>query len=127
MAIPRILAIDDEPCLLRTYARSLRGHFEVVTADNAPEALALLERSHPFDAVLCDVHMGGMTGFELFDEVERHSPDLARRFIWVTGSIEQELVDEHAARQPFLGKPFTLDQLESALAGVLGKPGEDGA
>jgi CheY-like chemotaxis protein len=127
MAIPRILAIDDEPCVLRTYARSLRGHFEVETAENGRDALALLGGSHPFDAVICDVHMPGMTGFELFDEVKRHSPDLAQRFIWVTGSIEQELGDEHAAQQPCLGKPFTLGQLESALAGVLAKVSDDSA
>jgi CheY-like chemotaxis protein len=120
MSTLRVLAIDDELCVLRSYARGLRARFEVVTAANAEDALALLETSSPFDAVLCDMHMRGMSGFELFEEVLRHSPEQARRFIWVTGSVAGFSGHKEVAGQPVLNKPFTLDQLEAALAGVVG-------
>ena len=58
----RVLVVDDEPALLRAYARTLEaaGH-EVVTAAEGQSALAAF-RHASFDLVISDITMPGMSG-----------------------------------------------------------------
>ena len=63
----RILIADDDAILRRILASNLMGDgFEVLTADDGPAALDLVQSIWPDLAVL-DLMMPGMTGFELAD------------------------------------------------------------
>lgn len=56
---PRVLLVDDNDIVRKTLSLILvHGHFEVVTAANVPEALALIA-SQTFDVLLSDLHMPG--------------------------------------------------------------------
>jgi CheY-like chemotaxis protein len=103
---------------LRLYQRCLRGRFEVVPAGSGRAALELIDSGELFDAVLCDVHMDDMSGYDLFELVRRRFPQQARRFVWVSGSGAPAPVVEPGQQQQ-LQKPFTLDELETAIVGVL--------
>lgn len=71
-----ILIIDDEASLRQTMARILqRAGFEVTTAANAKEGLALISE-HPFDLVYSDIRMPDMSGLELLKTVNARFPDL---------------------------------------------------
>src|SRR5262245_42654444 len=72
----RVLLVDDEPGLLVTTAANLELEgLEVVTALNAAEALAALARER-FDVVISDIRMPGMSGIDLYHEVQRRHPGL---------------------------------------------------
>jgi two-component system, NtrC family, sensor kinase len=81
----RVLAVDDEPLLLRAYRRMLGRVHEVETADGGAEALVLLEQGRLFDVILCDLMMPRMTGIDLYHAVAARWPDLPARFIFLTG------------------------------------------
>jgi CheY-like chemotaxis protein len=56
----------------------------VVIATNAGRALARIA-AEPFQHILCDLMMPGMSGAALHDEVAFRHPELAERFIFMTG------------------------------------------
>ena len=61
----RVLVVDDvAPNVKLLEAKLSREYFEVLTATNGPDALALMAKSEP-DIVLLDVMMPGMDGFEV--------------------------------------------------------------
>ena len=83
-----VLVIDDDAKIrqaLDTYL-SDRGH-GVHLAEAGPEGLEILQRES-IDIVISDVHMPGMDGFEVLDEIQRLSP--GTEVIIITGFREIE-------------------------------------
>ncbi|MBE0616216.1 MAG: response regulator transcription factor [Burkholderiales bacterium] len=79
MACGKLLICDDHPPIRKavTYiARELISDIEVVEAGNGAEALALLEQHPDIDLVLLDLHMPGMSGFDLLTEIKLRTPTL---------------------------------------------------
>ncbi len=62
---PRILLVDDSPFFrnLLTPLLSVAG-YEVTAVDSADRALSLREQGNEFDAIISDIEMPGMNGFE---------------------------------------------------------------
>jgi signal transduction histidine kinase/ActR/RegA family two-component response regulator len=81
----QILVVDDDPVFSRTIRRSLKLH-DVRTCCSASEAQALLlDAGYSPDLILCDVFLPGKNGNLLHSRVARQRPELARRFVFVTG------------------------------------------
>jgi len=82
-ALGRVLLVDDEPDVLRGFARVLkeRGH-HVATAARAEEAITKLSEGR-FDVVISDISMPGMDGIQLLREVRRR--DLTVPVVLATG------------------------------------------
>jgi len=129
----RVLAIDDEALLLKAYRRMLIDHHDVETKHSATEALNFLEQDRAFDIVLCDLQMPGMSGAQLFEEVKQRWPELADRFIFVTGGAftpdTRKFLERGVAA--FINKPFQLGELlelfEKRVEGVPNARGAKGA
>ena len=74
MANANILVVDDEKNICRTISMVLMGEdYEVDTASSAEEGLEMLA-SHPYDVLLLDVQMGGMSGLEMLERVRQLDP-----------------------------------------------------
>ena len=73
-ASKRVLLVDDSP-FFRNLLRPLLSvaGYEVTTAETADEALGLRDRGDSFDAIVSDIEMPGMNGFE-FAEAVRGDP-----------------------------------------------------
>src|SRR5437870_8466287 len=70
---PQILAVDDEPGVLRLIKLELTAQgFRVITADNGADAIRLEEEHRP-DLALLDVMMPEMDGFELMRELRQRT------------------------------------------------------
>ncbi|MEO6772547.1 MAG: ATP-binding protein, partial [Kofleriaceae bacterium] len=110
---PRVLVIDDEPLLIKATARILEAEADVVVADMAKRALALFEQGEHFDVILCDLLMPEMTGIELFTRVSTTWPELAQRFVFLTGGVfsRQAATFLETCGRPWLDKPFRTDAL----------------
>ena len=60
----KLLLIDDEPDILRVLSRSLTADgYEVVSAQNGTEGIAVFEKEKPA-IVITDIKMPGMDGIE---------------------------------------------------------------
>lgn len=121
---PTILVVDDEATIRRTVSRLLeRAGYRVRTAATGEEAVALVRSEH-FDAAICDLHMPGMSGPRLFEQIWLAAPDLAGHLIVVSGDIEGEGVDALVERtgRPPVAKPFTAADLLQAVGAICPVP-----
>ncbi len=117
MSRRRLLVIDDEPALVLTLRCLLEQDHDVVTVTDGREALRRLVEDEPFHLVLCDLAMPGLDGPDLYDRVRERRPELAERFVFMTGGAFTEKITrfvERAAR-PCLQKPFPIAEIESLL------------
>jgi DNA-binding NarL/FixJ family response regulator len=74
----RVLFVDDEAVVIDALSRAVLGEpLEVHAASNAATALELLGQM-PFDVIISDDDMPGMTGTELLEVVHRQYPDVVR-------------------------------------------------
>jgi signal transduction histidine kinase len=110
----RILLVDDEDLVRLGTAEMLRdmGH-EVRCAAGGAEALALLASAVPADAVVTDFKMPQMDGAELASRIRQTRPDLPVLLITGYPGVNQQACD-----LPRLAKPFGMQELADALAGL---------
>ncbi len=113
----RVLAVDDETLLLKAYRRMLIDHHDVELRAGGKEALDLLARDHDFDVILCDLQMPGMSGAEFYGKVEHAHPELAERFLFITGGAFAPDARRFLEDSPCLclNKPFALEELLASI------------
>jgi CheY-like chemotaxis protein len=118
-----VLLVDDEDLVRASTADMLVDlGFEVVEARSGTEALARLTTAGPFDLLVTDHLMPGMTGVELAREAVGRQPVLP--VLVVSGYSDAVVL---AADLPRLEKPFRQADLLAALTGVLANAGMDTA
>jgi CheY-like chemotaxis protein/two-component sensor histidine kinase len=113
----QVLVVDDDPVFSRTIRRSLKPH-DVKTCAAASEAQALLlDAAYLPDLVLCDVFLPGANGNLLHARVAKQRPDVARRFVFVTGGAlgKDEASYLRASGCTTLFKPVELSSLLELL------------
>ncbi len=87
--VRKVLVCDDEPDILRLFLRMLAGlshGYQIFTATSGVEALAALREVHP-DALILDLLMPQMTGFELLQEKAK-DPQLRDIPVIVASSLD---------------------------------------
>ena len=109
--------IDDESRVVKALARMLGSDHQVTCAHGAQEALTQMRSGAAWDVVLCDVMMPHMTGLELHGQLSAERPDLAERFIFMTGGgfsprVQQAL---DSTGRALLDKPLDQSRLFSLL------------
>jgi PAS domain S-box-containing protein len=117
----RVLVLDDEPSIRDFLGRVLtRSGYVPILAETGAAALDVVRRDPP-DAILCDHRMAGMSGTEFHDAVSEISPDLGRRFAFMSGDVlNPELRDFAQARSVhLLAKPFDIAAVASIVATLL--------
>jgi PAS domain S-box-containing protein len=119
-----VLVVDDEPIVRSTTARMIQQiGLRTLTSEHAQAALERLENdADQIDAVLLDLTMPHMNGFEAFQILAARYPALP--VIVMSGHNADEARIQFGTPQPahFLQKPFSYADLRSALAHVLGLP-----
>lgn len=123
----RLLVVDDEPLILWSLKSGLADAFDVTTAASPKDAVDLL-RTHPFDALLTDLLMDDMDGFDLAAQARRLQPGI-RTFLMTAYGSRDTL--RNAVRCGFCGcieKPFPIQQAREILSRCDGEPdgGEGG-
>jgi len=115
----RILVVDDEP-LVSAYIGRMLPDYEVSVVQSAGEALRAIGVVH-FDAIICDLMMPDMTGMDLYQRLLETRPELAERFIVMTGGAftprAREFLETVKVRR--LEKPFRKQELRALLRETL--------
>ena len=121
----RVLVVDDEPIIVRLVGKCLESLATVVGETDPHQALERL-LSEPFDVVVCDVMMPGMTGIDLHERVARERPECAARFVFTTGGTytarAHDYLERIASENVRLDKPFNSARLVEAVMAVARKP-----
>ncbi|MFL6211099.1 MAG: response regulator [Pyrinomonadaceae bacterium] len=119
---PRALVVDDAPDVTEMLALLLKyAGYDVVTVYSGPQALAAVRREQ-FDALISDIGMPGMNGYELAEQVRALPGYELVPMIAVTGFTMYDDRDRALASgfNAFLTKPISPNDLLSLLAGLRG-------
>ncbi|OGW87531.1 MAG: hypothetical protein A3A81_03165 [Omnitrophica bacterium RIFCSPLOWO2_01_FULL_45_10b] len=109
----KILLVDDDPDIINMLAMRLgKLDFQVIKAHSGEEALELMERELP-DVVISDVHMGGMSGFDLCAQAKNNEKIKSIPVILLCGDDQShaQVLSGSAATSFFVEKPFKADKL----------------
>ncbi|MCR4880547.1 MAG: response regulator [bacterium] len=109
----KILVVDDEPDNLQLVRRTLRRHYDIITANNADEAIETLKQVNDIEMVLSDHKMPGKNGVELLHHCFEHYPDVIRILITAYSEVPI-LVDaiNTGKIHRYIKKPWTPEELE---------------
>jgi CheY-like chemotaxis protein len=115
-----VMVVDDEDAIRKLESHMLRqAGYDVVLADDAQDALKMVQAQKPVDLVIADVHMPDMNGDEMARQIRAMRPEL--KILFVTGysdtlfSAQPMLWEDQA----FLDKPFTRQALLEAVSMLL--------
>ncbi len=112
---PKILLIDDEEAIIRVLSMSLRSDgYEVVTAQNGKEGLALFKQASP-SVVLTDIRMPGMDGLEVLKRIKEVKPEAEVIIITGDGDLEAAIEALQNGASDFINKPVRDKALTVAL------------
>ena len=112
----RILVIDDNAVLARSFARMLRDYDTLVESD-PQAAVARICGGEPFDIIMCDLRMPLMSGIEVLRAIRAHfssggGPDV----IMMSGSEE---LAEFDLDTPVLLKPCDSTEVRAIVNRLL--------
>jgi CheY-like chemotaxis protein len=114
----KVLVVDDDVRNIFSLTRMLESHnMKVVTAVDGKEALDQLEKNEDVNAVLMDIMMPEMDGYETMKRIRkipkfRHLPIIAVTAKAMTGDREKCI---QAGASDYISKPVDMDQLLSLL------------
>jgi CheY-like chemotaxis protein len=113
----RILVVEDSPVVGPFTAELLAdlGCEVVGPAPNMAAARELAESDEPIDAAMMDVHIRGDVVFALCEVLAARGVP----FVLTSGYADWQMPDKWDDR-PRLQKPYTLEQVEDALARLIG-------
>jgi two-component system response regulator HydG len=117
----RILVVEDDLVTARFVTQILRGHGFDVTHAADPVVALKLAATQPWDLVLTDVEMPGMTGLELLGALRRVAPGLAVIVMTAHSSLDYAMGALRNSADEFLQKPVRPDHLLAIVTALVGK------
>jgi CheY-like chemotaxis protein len=117
----RILVVEDDPDHARFVIEVLqnRGGFQVTHTADPGEVLGRLRE--PWDLVLTDVEMPGMTGLQLLESVRRVAPDLPVAVVTAHATMNNVVTALRGRADEFLQKPLLPERLLAAASTLVAK------
>ena len=121
----KILVVDDEPDLLKmTVARLKKAGYVVVQAVDGENGLSMMVSEKP-DAVLLDLRMPGIDGYEVCRRKKEDDAIKDIPILLFTASLSNELLDERKVRDmgisDYVIKPFDVRELLEKIKKALGE------
>lgn len=115
----RILLVEDNPQLTRTLREALSGVGMAVdhVADGVHADQIL--QSENFDAVVLDLSLPRLDGFEVLRRLRRRGADVPVLILTARGETEERVKGLNEGADDYLAKPFALDELEARLRALV--------
>ncbi len=117
----RVAIVDDDPSVRRALERLLRVMGIGAVAHHSGSAFLSSTGLHEVECLLLDVHMPGLSGMDVLDEIAVAVTKLP--VVLMTGRYEVDFADRalSAGASGFLRKPFSEDELIEALEAATGQ------
>jgi two-component system phosphate regulon response regulator PhoB len=120
---PLVLVAEDDEDILALVVFDLEDEgYEVLTARNGEDAIALAHERRP-DLVLLDVAMPGLDGYEVTRRLRADAATSGTPVVLLTARAQVKDVIEgfEAGANDYVTKPFRPDELRTRLHAVLGR------
>ena len=114
----KVLYVEDDPEALSFVRRALEGRgFEVAVAATGREGL---ERAFvdPFDAVILDVNLPDLSGFDVLRRLRSAGIDTPVLFLTAQGEVADRVAGLELGADDYLAKPFAFAELLARVQAV---------
>ena len=120
MVNPVVLAVDDEPAILRLIKTDLSAYgFRVLTASSGEEAVKLVSEERP-DVVLLDLVMPGMSGHDVMRRLSMaNTCDPAIILLTARDTEHEKVRGLEMGADDYVVKPFSSEELAARIRAVL--------
>ena len=117
----KLLIVDDSSIVRRTIERQIDSELitEIFQAGNGREALELFERHLP-EFVTMDITMPEMDGLTCVSKMMTINPTTRLMVISALGDAETAIEAVERGANEYVFKPFSADDLNTALSNLLG-------
>ena len=115
-----ILVVDDDIVNLKIAEKILGHRFKMDGVTSGQEALRFI-RMHQPELILLDLHMTGMDGFEVMDELQKNPETSQIPVVFLTGDSDREVEVScfEKGAQDFIVKPFVADVMIHRVCRIL--------
>ncbi|TAG08320.1 MAG: sigma-54-dependent Fis family transcriptional regulator [Verrucomicrobia bacterium] len=116
--LPTLLIVEDERATRDGLRSALEDDFEVYTATNQAEAIAIL-KSETIQLMLTDLRLGGDSGMDLLDQAMALAQPPIAVMMTAYGSVDTAVEAMRRGAWHFVTKPLNLDEVEILLKRAL--------
>lgn len=115
----RLLFVDDDEAIRKLFRLSLADDYEIIDTADPEEALALAMEHKP-DAILLDMHMPKLSGFDLCRTFHSFSQTHLVPILVISGALTDGTKEacEALGASAFFAKPIDFDALKARLATI---------
>jgi two-component system NtrC family sensor kinase len=116
-----VLVVDDEENIREIVQEGLSARGMLVQGAASAEAAFSSVTTNPFEVVLCDFNLPGLSGQELFERIRAQRGSSSPLFVFMTGElVDDEVVARiHGMGARVLQKPFAISTLVGLLTEIL--------
>lgn len=115
-----LLAIDDDPRLLRSVQRGLQSSgFDCTTASGLDQASELIEKTEGFDLILLDITLPKGSGWAFLEKLRSERNETPVIFLTARDALEDRVRGLRLGADDYVTKPFELEELVARIEAVL--------
>ena len=121
----RVLVVDDDDEMRALLRRTLEADgYQVTERDRGTRVVETL-RGAPFDLIILDKEMPGLTGLDLLPVLHREFPQVPVVLVTAFGGRQVAASALRLGAASYLEKPFKLAQLRDAIDGLVSRSGDE--
>jgi len=114
----RLLVVEDNHYLLQEIVRLLADEYTVDSAEDGDDALYLAEQNI-YDAIVLDVMLPGMNGFEVTERIRKKGVATPIIFLTARDAVDDRVKGLNLGGDDYMVKPFQNQELKARVAAVL--------
>ncbi|MCC7448541.1 MAG: response regulator [Anaerolineae bacterium] len=118
----RVLLVDDDPDACAIFKLVMDHHqMPLDVLGDAENVIDYLQTHHP-DIVVVDIFLPGMDGFQLLNQIRKHTATSGSKFVATTAYYTNDTIQEVLSRgfDGYISKPFDSRNLVPYLQSLVG-------
>jgi two-component system OmpR family response regulator len=115
----RLLVVEDDPKLGGLLRRGLSEHGNAADLASSGEDALWMARSHDYDAIVLDVMLPGLDGFQLCARLRADDVWAPVLMLTARDAVEDRIAGLDAGADDYLTKPFSIAELRARLRALV--------